>query len=84
MAARMSRAFPFSPLAMVEVGDACSGWVPDWSGEVRVSAGTDGGVNGGAVFSDAGGSAAGGFMGTESNSVGWFRDAFRRARCDGG
>jgi hypothetical protein len=58
MAAMMSRAFDFSPLAMVEVGDACSEWEAGSSGEPRASAGADVVVTGGCgVLSDAGGSA---------------------------
>jgi len=65
---------------MVEAGNACSDWEAGWTGELRVSAGADGDVaGGGGVLCDAGDSAVAGFMGTESNSVGWLRDAFSRA-----
>jgi hypothetical protein len=76
MAAMMSRDLAFSPLAIVDVGDARSGWVSGRSGEFWASAGADGVVTGGGVFSDAGGSAV--LWGGESNSVDWFRDDFSR------
>jgi len=76
MAARTSRAFAFSPLAMA--GDGGCG--EDAGGlEDLASAG------GGEVVAGCGdtlggdSSAAAGFMGRESNSVGWRRDAFSRA-----
>jgi hypothetical protein len=57
MAAMMSRALLFSPLAMVD-GDACSEWEAGSPGELRASAGADLVVTGGwGVFSAAGGSA---------------------------
>jgi len=58
MAARMSRALDFSPLAMVAGGGACSALEAGWPGEPRASAGADVVVTGGCgVFSAAGGSA---------------------------
>jgi len=79
MAARMSRALAFSPLAMAIAGDreACGegtavGW---WVAAVSALMGSL------AVSLASGGSAGpgGGLAGGESNSVGWRRDAFTRA-----
>lgn len=70
MAARMSRAFPFSPLAMEtdEAGDAFRGDVGS-TGELRASAVAD-------VVVTGGGSASG-FIGWESKRLGC-RDDFSR------
>jgi len=86
MAARMSRALAFSPLAIVAelVGDA-SGALVRVAGASMVSAGAGVSVvGGGGVSFGPGGSGSPllGFSGSESNSVGCLRDAFIRATCD--
>jgi hypothetical protein len=87
MAARMSRAFAFSPLAMVKgvAGEECSGREPGSSEGLTASFDVGGlATAGAAVSSGAGGSPAAGFVDAKSNRVGWFRDAFTRAICDRG
>jgi hypothetical protein len=73
MAAIMSRAFPFSPLAMGtdEGGDALAGGDVGSTGELGASAVAD-------VVVTGGGSAVSGFIGWESKRLGC-RDDFSRA-----
>ncbi len=93
MAAMMSRAFAFSPLAIVETGEAWSGWEVTGSRPAVVagswgvaSSAVEGVVlaDGSDLSSAAGGSAAAGLAKRESNSVGWRWEAFSRETCDGG
>lgn len=86
MAARMSRAFVFSPLAMGTPGDGCSEGVACASGKSTASVGRAAGVAEAGVCWGGGGSgsAVAGLEGKESNRVGWRRDALTRAACDGG
>ena len=78
----MSRAFPFSPLAMAGEG------LPERAVVVGALAPlADGGVlvaAGGGVSSATGGWVAVGVLGGGSKSDGWrLREAFTRAACDG-
>jgi len=75
MAAIMSRAFDFSPLA-IRPAEACGRPSGETGFPLR-----PGGLSGVPPFAAAGetGLAGGGASERESNSVGWFRDAFNRA-----
>jgi hypothetical protein len=83
MAAMMSRALLFSPLAMgkAEACEAFSGWGVGGSEELRVS-GDEVVATGGCVVSFGPGDACsplGGWSGSESNRLLWVREEFSRA-----
>ena len=86
MAAMMSRALAFSPLATATAGEGCSDGEAIRSGASSASAGAGVAVAGGGASCAAGGSgsAADGLEGRASNSVGWRRTRFSRATYDGG
>jgi hypothetical protein len=85
MAAMMSRALAFSPLATWDAvaGDGCSERAVGGSGELIPSAAMDVAVSGGCGVSFGRSGSAAGFVGGESKSDGWFCDAFSRATYDG-
>ena len=90
MAAMMSRALAFSPLAIgADAAMAGSGRCNDRASGALGVGGTGcrlrpGGLSAVLPFAVAGGLGGGALSERESNSVGWFRDAFSRATYDGG